>query len=303
MNYKNILITGGSGLIGSHLSQLLDNNGFNIKILSRHPEKIHSFPAFLWNPAKNFIDPAALKNTDIIIHLAGANIATKHWTNRRKQLIYSSRIHTANLLFENVKKLNIPLKAFISASAVGYYGTFNSNRILTENSEPGTDFLAKTAVDWEKAALQFRKLNIPVAIIRIGVVLAKNGGLLHKLLPLAKLGLLSSPGSGKQIVPWIHIADLTNLFLFIIQNQLFDTFNAVAPSVSTFNDLTRLLLKAYGHKQIMPNIPAPLIKLLFGQMSIIMLYGSEISSQKIINKGFLFKFKDLNSALKNLISP
>ena len=204
---SKVLITGGTGLIGKHLQNLLIANKHKVVILSRNPKKKNEFK---WNISENYIDDNALRGVTHVIHLAGAGIANKRWTNKRKNELINSRVLSTNLLFKKVKELNIELKGFISASGIGYYGAITSDKTFTENDTSKNDFISKVCVEWEKSVHQFKKLNIPVTILRTGVVLSKNGGALQKMnTPL----FLSALGNGNQYMPWIHIDDLCNLYL------------------------------------------------------------------------------------------
>ena len=168
-----ILITGGTGLVGKRLTQLLIDKNHEVLILSRNPKNENEFK---WDIVKNYIDEKAFKNIDFIIHLAGAGIADERWTKKRKQVIIDSRVKTANLLFEKVNALKLELKGFISASGIGYYGAITSKTIFKETDKSGSDFLAEVCQKWEAAAHQFSKINIPITILRTGIVLAAKGG-------------------------------------------------------------------------------------------------------------------------------
>ncbi len=300
---KTVLVTGGSGLIGRELTKLLLRKGYSVRFLSTRPEQITDVPAYKWDIAQNFIEPEALDGVDVIVHLAGANIAEKRWTRKRKQEIARSRIGGAKLLLANVLGHKIPLKAFISSSAIGYYGTFTSDDIFTEDFPAGGDFLAQVADQWEDAAWEFYKNGIRVGIVRTGVVLAPYGGLFAKLYPLAKAGLLSPLGKGNQWVPWIHIRDIARIYLFLIENEeICDVFNGVAPEYVTFKQLVDTLMKLMGKKVILPHIPEFAVKMMFGEMSSIMLYGSRVSAQKLLDAGFEFMYPTLKEALAHLLS-
>ena len=299
---KIVLITGGSGLIGTALTKLLQDEGYTVRYLSRNPQKISRVPAFLWNVEEHYIDLKAFENVDIVVHLAGENIAHGRWTKRRKELIYKSRVEGAKLILSYKSRYNLGFKAFISSSAIGFYGTFNSEEIFTEDSPAGDDFLARVAQEWEEAVWEFYKNGVRVGIVRTGVVLAPNGGLMQKLLPLARLGLLSPLGSGKQYVPWIHIDDLLRIYLMLIRSDQSDVFNGVAPQFDTFADLVHELMKLLGKKVWLPNVPEFAVKLLFGEMSSIMLYGSRVSAEKLLKAGFEFKFGDLTTALRDILT-
>ena len=200
-----VLITGGTGLVGKRLTQMLIAKNHEVLILSRNPKKKNEFR---WDVSSNYVDEKALINIDYIIHLAGAGIADKRWSKKRKQVIIDSRVETANLLFEKITTLNIKLKGFISASGIGYYGAVNSQIIFEETAKVGTDFLGNTCKKWEEAAHQFSRQNTPVTILRTGIVLAKKGGV-SSLIHVAReresvrssLSSMSSPSTTDHCVP------------------------------------------------------------------------------------------------------
>jgi uncharacterized protein (TIGR01777 family) len=294
---KKILITGGSGLIGEKLTELLVQNNYTVAHLTRNPEK-SKIKAFRWNPYKNEIDPEAITFADIIVHLAGENISNGRWTHDQKMNIIKSRVSTTKLLFNTIKERNKKLEAFISASAIGFYGSYTSETIFHEALPAGIDFLAETVNLWEDAVSEFETLNIRTVKIRIGVVLSNNGGALPKLIKTVKTGFGSAIGTGKQFIPWIHIDDLTHLFKFMIeQEDLWGIYNAVAPEHVTNKEFMRVLAKIMNKPFIFPNIPSFVMKLKFGEMSIILLEGSRVSSEKIQKAGFRFNYPDLKSAL------
>lgn len=289
-----ILITGGTGLIGKRLKQMLIDKNHDVIVLSRSPKKEHEFK---WDISSNYIDDQALQNTDYIIHLAGAGIAEKRWKTKRKYQIIDSRVESANLLFEKINTLKINLKGFISASGIGYYGTTTSEVVFEETDKVGTDFLAYVCQKWEQAATQFSKKNIPVTILRTGIVLSAKGGALTKM----KTPIISPLGSGKQYMPWIHIDDLCNLYIKSVEEELIGIFNAVAPEHHTNKSFSKALAKSFKRPYLGIGIPSFLLRFLFGKMAVILLEGSRISVKKIEkNTNFSFEFSTLSKALHNL---
>ena len=288
-----VLITGGTGLIGVRLKKILIEKNHTVVILTRNPKNKDEFK---WDPSLNHVDEKALKNTDYIIHLAGAGIAEKRWTKKRKQVIIDSRVNTANLLFKKINELNIDLKGFISASGVGYYGAITSKVIFKETAKSGTDFLADVCQKWEEAALQFSEKNIPVTILRTGIVLASKGGALDKM----KTPIITPLGSGKQYIPWIHIDDLCHLYVKTIEHNLTGIFNAVSPEHHTSRTFSKALAKNLKRPYLGIGVPQIALKILFGKLAIVLLEGSRISPKKIEKIGYSFQFKTLKSALSNL---
>jgi len=295
-----VLISGGSGLVGKTLYEKLQTKGYDVAILSRTNKT--RFKTYLWDPQNNQIDPKAIASSDYIIHLAGANIAEKRWTASRKKLILDSRIQSAKLIFNEVKKQNKELKAFISASAVGYYGAVTSDKIFTEDQVASGDFLGQTCVKWESAAKQFETLNIKTTILRTGLVLNQKGGALSKMIIPIKLGLASALGSGDQYLPWIHIDDLCEIYIKAIEDvSMKGVFNAVAPDFQTNKSFTQTLAKVLNKPCWLPNTPSIFLKFILGEMSVLLLEGSRVSSDKILKKEFIFKFSKLEDALRDLL--
>jgi len=296
----SILVTGGTGLIGKHLCKLLRDKGYKVTVLSRTQTTKPN--TFYWNIETDYIDTKAITEANYIIHLAGTGIADKPWTKERKRILVNSRVDSTNLLFKKVKELNPNLKAFIAASGIGYYGTTTSSKIHTENNASGTDFLSEICKLWEKASLQFSLLNIRTVIFRTGVVLTKKGGAFEKISKPIKLGIGSALGNGQQYMPWIHIEDLCNMYIEAIEkNELTDTYNAVAPEHITNNEFIKNIATVLKKPLWLPNTPSFILKLIFGEMALILLEGSRVSSAKIVATGFKFNYPTLNKAIKNLI--
>ncbi|WP_417785321.1 TIGR01777 family oxidoreductase [Tenacibaculum sp.] len=289
-----ILITGGTGLIGKELTKKLTSKGYVVNILTRSPKKNNEFR---WNVKESFIDKDAFTNVEYIIHLAGAGIADKRWTNERKKELIDSRVKTTTLLFNKVQEYQIPLKKFISASGIGYYGAITSDKIFTENDKPENDFISKICMKWEAATRQFQQIGVPITILRTGVVLSKNGGALQKMnTPL----FLSALGNGKQYMPWIHIDDLCRLYIKAIEDNNFSgVYNAVAPEYQTNESFTKLLGKVINKPVLPMNAPSFILKTALGEMAYILLKGSRVSSKKT-NSTYNFIFPSLKTALTNI---
>jgi len=299
---SSVLITGGSGLIGRHLTSLLLSEGFKVSHLSRNTNQFGKVRVFRWDPDKKIIDPFVFEGVDYIIHLAGVNIGEKRWSRKRKEVIVNSRVESAQLLFRIIKENGINLKAFISSSAVGYYGSVTSDRIFKEEDPPATDFLGSACRQWEEAADLFDNLGIRTIKVRTAVVLDKEKSALSKLMYPSKFGLLFQTGNGKQYMPWIHISDLCNIFLKAIKDtKMNGTFNAVSPQHMTHKDFMITLARVIKKPVFPLPVPALSLRLVLGEMSDIILKGSRISSEKILNNGYIFQYPNLNDALQNLI--
>ena len=297
-----ILISGGNGLIGRHLSGKLKGKGYHVILLSRSRNPDADVPAYFWDPEKSEIDPEAIAHCDYIIHLAGAGIGDKRWGRNRKELIVNSRVKTGRLLFDAVQENRNKLKAFITSSAIGYYGSVTSDKIFYETDPPSDDFLGKTCRQWEKTADLFEESGIRAVKIRTGVVLARQGGALARMLTPVKMGFGSSLGNGKQYMPWIHMDDLCGIYIRALENtKMTGAYNAVAPEYTTNRDLMMTLAHILHKPFWFPNIPAVMLKMLFGEMSEILLEGSRVSSEKVRKAGFVFQFPDLEKALEDLL--
>ncbi|NMC39150.1 MAG: TIGR01777 family protein [Bacteroidales bacterium] len=299
---KTILITGGTGVIGRHLSRRLAEIGYRVCILSRSETKVHGFEHYFWDPFRNKIDPEGVAEADCIIHLAGANIGEKRWTKERKQELYDSRIKTGELILENVRTSGKRLSVFISASATGYYGMTTSGKIFSETDEAAPDFTGELCRHWESVADRFSETGARTVKIRSGVVLTPRGGALGRITALARVGLASALGTGKQYFPWIHVEDLCGIYIKAVEDtSLNGAFNAVSPEHITNSDLMKAVAKSLDKPFIAPNVPPFAMKLVFGEMAGMLLEGSRVSPEKIIRAGYNFRFPCIEDALKDLL--
>ena len=299
---KNILITGGTGFVGQHLTQLLISKGYIVSILSRSKRKNEeSIFYYLWDIKNNKIEDEAVLNADFIIHLAGENIAGKRWTKKRKKAIIDSRVAPVSLIENVMRKHNKKVEAFISASGVGIYGAYTKERICIEETAVANDFLGTTCQVWESAADEMSVHATRVVKVRTGLVLGQ-GGFLTKLLPLFQCKLGSAIGSGKQYMPWIHIDDLTGIYLEAIENsQMNGAYNAAILDNTTNESFSNTLAKVLGYQIWLPKVPAFILKLVLGEMAVIILTGQRVSSEKVKEIGFSFQYRDLVIALRDCI--
>ncbi len=295
---SNILIT-GTGLIGGELAKNLKQQGFSVRFLSQSKKQYQGFPCFHWNVDKDEIDEKALDSVTHIIHLAGAGITDKRWTESRKKELMDSRVRSGELLLKTLKKNNSTIRAFISASATGYYGAVTTDKIFSEDDDPANDFLSEICIAWENVAHRFEEVADQVTIFRFGIVLSEKGGALSRLTPIFRMGLGSPIGSGEQYMPWVHLDDLVNAIIYSIQNELQGTYNLVADEHVKNRTFSKALAASLNRKIILPAIPAFLLKLRFGELSIVLLFGSRISNDKLKTAGFNFKHKNLKSALNS----
>lgn len=298
-----VLITGATGLVGSNVSKKCLAKGFEVNYLTTAKGKIkqkENYKGFFWDPENNEIDDKCLNEVDVIIHLAGASIA-KRWTSSYKKEIINSRVNTANLLFNRLKATNQSIKQFISASAIGIYPSSLQNFYKEDDSRIDNSFLAEVVEKWEAAADQFKNPKTKVAKVRTGLVLAKKGGALQKMKEPVDFNLGAGFGSGKQWQSWIHIEDLSNMYLHIIENSLEGVYNGVAPNPVTNDELIKGIAKQLDKKLWLPNVPAIALKVALGDMSTVVLSSQLVSSDKIEETGFNFRYKNLPKALENLL--
>ena len=300
---KSILITGGTGLIGKKLINELKKKKYNIYVLTRRGSYVEDNVNYLeWKPDESKLDVTGIANLFSIIHLAGESINGSRWTKTYKKQILESRVLTTRLLFQNIKNLKNKPKSFISASATGYYRA-DTNSPQKESDPPGDGFLSGVVSSWEDEVLIFKSLGINTTILRIGLVLSKEGGILKSLYPIFKFFLGVPLGSGKQMMSWIHEDDMIDIILKSIEEQSFTgIFNCVAPEKVTNKKFSRILAKSLGRFSYPKFIKAPsiIIKLLFGGQSVLILNGLNVSSKKILKSNFNFKYPKLSLALKAL---
>ena len=298
-----VLITGATGLVGQELVSLLLQNGFTVHYLSTSKSKLvsqNNYKGFYWNPKTSEIDLNALTDVEVIVHLAGASVAKK-WTPSYKQEIIESRVLSTRLLYKTLQKNLHQVKQIVSASAIGIYPN-DLNYIYHEtDNKVDNSFLGNVVQQWEEEVNQFEKLHIKVAKIRIGIVLAKNGGALQEMAKPIKIGVGAAFGSGEQYQSWIHIQDLVGIFQFVIQNQLSGVFNGVAPYPVTNAELTKAIAKTLGKPLFLPNIPQFVMKLILGEMYQILFSSQHVSCRKLLDLKYQFKFASLDKALNDLL--
>lgn len=298
MSQEVVLITGGSGMYAQALAEALTPT-YQVRFLSRKADKPNHF---LWDIDKGYIANNALIGVQHIVHLVGASIGEKRWTKSRKQEILDSRITSAKLLFQSVKQHNIKLKTFVSASAVGYYGSVTSQNIYTENSTLGNDFLSDVCQQWEQAADAFTEVSDRVLKLRLGVILSNRGGILATLLPIFNKGLAQVIGNGKQWIPWIDLDDLVRVTLFLMHHNLTSgIYNVVAPEHITNKKFTHTLAKIVGKRVVLPALPAIILKIILGEASVLMLEGSRVEAQRLEELGFEFQCKTLEQSLRKWV--
>lgn len=298
-----VLITGATGLVGSHLSKLFKEKNIDVNYLTTSKSKIEKLPGysgFYWDPQEGKLDENSLKDVDAIIHLAGANLA-KRWTESYKKEILESRTKSADLLYNSLKNSPYKIPKFISASGASVYPDSLQKLYTEEDKAVDNSFLGEVVEKWEAAANQFRQLEMKVAIVRTGLVLAEDGGALPKMKAPASLNAAAALGSGKQWQSWIHIDDLTAIYHHILTKDLSGIYNAVAPNPVTNKELMDQLASELGKSVWLPNVPAIGLKLAMGEMASVVLSSQLVSSGKIERTGYDFQFKNLKKALEDLV--
>ena len=300
---KTILITGGTGLIGRYLIKSLSKASNTIYVLTRSESRFENNVNFInWDPDSQRLDLSNIPAVDYIINLAGASIDGSRWTNSYKRKILESRLNSTSLLFKEIKKLKQKPSLYIGASATGFYKK-NTKVAQVEEDYKGSDFLSDVVAKWEKESNNFVKYGIRTVLLRIGLVLSKDGGVLKKLYPIFKLFLGVPIGSGRQTISWIHIKDLVDFILKSIgDNKISGAYNLTAPEVITNYKFTEELALVWK-RPVFPKIfkaPSLIVKLLFGEQSSLVLNGLNVSSNKIESTSFKFSFINIKSALKDI---
>ena len=300
---KRILITGATGLVGQEIVKYCHAKEMTVNYLSTRKNKLKNEPnykGFYWNPETSEIDTDCFDNVEVIINLAGASIA-KRWTESYKKEILNSRLQSLHLLYSTIEEHKISIKHLVSASAIGIYPDSNTNYYEETFNEFGTGFLSDVSKKWEAATSQFKTLDINVSIVRIGIVLANEGGALPKLVTPIKNFVGAALGRGNQWQSWIHIEDLAQLFLYVIDNKLEGVFNGVAPNPVKQSELVKTIAKTINKTILLPKVPSVVLKLILGEMSAVVLESQRVSSQKIENLSFQFKYHHLQPALEDLL--
>ena len=292
-------------MIGKRLSDLLIEKGYKVIWLSRERFKNAKIPRYRWDYRKNEIDIEALEQADIIVHLAGYSLGEDSWTRHKKQVIVESRVQTSKLLLDTCKSINKTLEAFISASAVGYYGMVTDDKIYTESDKPArNDFLSRTCKKWESAAFRFdEELSVRTVAIRTAFVISGQSDAFKKMTLPVRIGLGAPLGRGSQYFNWIHLDDICGIYIKAIEDvNMRGVYNAASLEYSTNAEFMKKMAKAMNRPFFMPKIPSFLIRLIMGESSGMVLEGSRISSQKIVDEGFEFSFPTSDQAIKDSIS-
>ena len=295
----HIFITGATGLIGQHLCPFLTHH-HSVTVLSRNPTKANVLLGHKINAVTN-IEAVDFNNVDVVINLAGEPIVNKRWSDKQKSIIRDSRIELTKQISAAVAASNTPPHTFISGSAVGFYGRQGITPIDEENNKPHDEFSHQLCKDWENAALAAQSTSTRVCLLRTGIVLAKKGGALSKMLPAFKLCLGGPIANGEQGMSWIHIDDMTQLILFIIKHKnMTGPINATAPNPVSSKVFSKSLGKALSRPALIP-MPALVLKLLMGEMADLLITGQYVLPLKALEHNYRFHFSDIDSALESLV--
>ena len=300
----NVLITGGTGLVGTRLSAVFTEAGHHVAHVSRTLAPGSPYRTFQWDPAAGTIDLAAVPFADAVVNLAGANVGEGKWTTARKQELLASRVDGLALLHRELAKPGHRVRTVVSASAIGLYG-ITGDALVTEDTLPvGHDLLADLTQAWEQAAVPLTALGLRVVVPRIGVVLSLAGGALPALAGPVKLGFGAPLGSGQQWLSWIHIDDLCRLLLAMLTDDTWQgAYNAVAPDPATNAAFTTALAEVLHRPLLLPRIPAFILQLAMGEQSEMVLTGKRVSAAKVLAQGFAFDFPGLCEALQAFYPP
>lgn len=298
-----VLITGATGLIGSEIVKQCYQNNIDVHYLTTSKEKLNTeqnYKGFFWDPKNGAIDLECFKNVTSIINLAGSSISER-WTPANKKVILESRLQSLDLLKLSLSKIEHEVSHLISASAIGIYPDSLTNYYEEDYPVTSDSFLGEVVEKWEAKADEFSELNLKTSKIRVGLVLSDKGGALPEMIKPIKLCAGAPFGNGTQWQSWIHIRDLANLFIHVLQHQLEGSFNGVAPNPVSNTEVTKAVAKVLEKPLILPNIPKFAMKLVLGEMHILLFESQRVSSKKIEENGFQFEFSNLQPALEDLL--
>lgn len=301
MQHQTILIAGGTGLIGKHLSAMLLKQGNTVRLLSRKPK---GEGQFFWNPLANEMDVEALNGVDVVINLAGAGIADKRWTASRKKELIESRVQSANVLRRAMEAMEQRPKTYLSASAVGYYGDSGEQWMTEENAPANEGFMVDCCSLWEAAAAQMTALGLRTLTFRIGIVLDTEGGALAEVVKPLRFGLGAYFGSGQAWWSWIHREDVCRAFIWAMENEkAAGIFNLVAPFPERGKTVVEQTARARRQRAIFLPAPSLALRLALGEMAAVVLNSNRVSAEKLVQAGFEFQWPHLDAALSDIFAP
>ena len=303
-----ILITGGTGLIGTALTPMLLSKGYEVIILTRQPDQENTGAVKYanWNVESGTIDKDAIARADYLIHLAGTNVGEKRWTKKRKKEILDSRKKSGELIIKALKEIPNKVQCVLTASGIGWYGPdtdISKQKGFNENDPHSNDFLGEVCEQWEESLKPVVALDKRLIIFRQGIVLSNHGGAFIEFKKPLKFGMATILGSGVQILSWIHIEDLCRMYMYALENNLSGVFNAVAPRVISNKNFTLQLAKKVRGKFFIPiYVPSFGLKIVLGEMSIEVLKSATVNSEKIKSTGFQFLYPSIEAAFNNLMT-
>jgi uncharacterized protein (TIGR01777 family) len=300
-----IVITGGTGTIGRRLVYHLLQYGHVVKVISRQPFKPANLPAKIifgqWDGKTAEGWGSLVDGADAVVNLAGASLADKPWTDERKREIEESRSNAGKAMVEAISAAGVKPKVLIQSSAVGYYGPQNNDKVITEDSPPGDDFMAQVCQAWEASTQAVEAMGVRRVVTRSGVVLDMQGGALPRMVLPFRLFAGGPIGFGKQWFPWIHYCDEVEAVRFLIQNEAASgPFNLTSPNTLRNRELARTIGKVMKRPAFFP-VPSPVLKLMFGEMSTVLLDGQQVVPERLQELGYQFKFPEVEAALRDLL--
>lgn len=295
---STFLLAGGTGFIGTHLRELLRSKGHTVRVLTRRPQGADQYA---WDPLAGAIDDRAVAGADVVINLAGAGIAAGRWTPARKKAIVDSRVQSAQVLRDAFRRLGHLPEAYLSSSAIGYYGN-SGERIMYEYDAPaGSGFMVDTCARWEQAAESVGAMGIRTVIFRTGIVLDKTGGALREMIKPLRFGIGGYFGNGQAWYSWVHLHDVCQMYVWAAgQPGVEGIFNAVAPHPVRNLDLVKAIARAMRRPALFVPGPEAALRLVFGEMADTILHSNRLSAEKIIRAGFHFQYPELDGALAQI---
>lgn len=293
---KQIILAGGSGLVGTYLRSFLESKGYSVIVLSRNPQKTHEVH---WNPSNGQIDLESIKGAHAIVHLSGAGIVDRKWTTDRKKELISSRVEPIRFLNAHLESFT-QLNSIVGISGVNCYGFDHEDHLHVEDDPYGSDFIDKIVVEWEKAYGESANLVENTTVYRMGVVFTSNGGALEKLVKPIKMSIGSPLGTGRQNMPWIHIDDVCGAIEYAITHSCKGTYNLIGGNANN-KEVTNAIAASLNKKIWLPNVPSFLLRLMFGERSDILLKGVQVSNHKLKEAGYTFRYEDIQEACNDLL--